>query len=75
MMMKEMDKDETDTKKEKEKEKKRASTITSTVIKAMAPGSNHQGQNHEPLLSAMKIGIEAKERVPNPRSQKDLSEI
>ena len=31
--------------------------------------------DHEPLLSAMKIGIEAKEQTPNPRPQKDLSEI
>ena len=31
--------------------------------------------DHEPLLSAMKIGIEAKEQTPNPRLQKDLSEI
>ena len=31
--------------------------------------------DHEPLLSAMKIGIEAKERTPHPRSEKDLSEI
>ena len=31
--------------------------------------------DHEPLLSAMKIGIEAKEQTPNPRPQRDLSEI
>ena len=31
--------------------------------------------DHEPLLSAMKIGIEAKEQTPNPQLQKDLSEI
>ena len=31
--------------------------------------------DHEPLLSVMKIGIEAKEQTPNPRPQKDLSEI
>ena len=31
--------------------------------------------DHEPLLSAMKVGIEAKEQTPNPRPQKDLSEI
>ena len=31
--------------------------------------------DHEPLLSAMKIGIEAKEQVLNPRPQKDLKEI
>ena len=31
--------------------------------------------DHEPLLSVMKIGIEAKEQTPNPQSQKDLSEI
>ena len=31
--------------------------------------------DHEPLLSAMKIGIEAKEQVLNPRPQKDFKEI
>lgn len=30
--------------------------------------------DYEPLLSAMKIGIEAKEQVPNPRLQEDLKE-
>ena len=29
----------------------------------------------EPLFSAMKIGTEAKEQVPNPRPQKDPNEI
>ena len=31
--------------------------------------------DHGPLLSTMKIGIEAKEQVLNPRPQKDLKEI
>ena len=31
--------------------------------------------DHEPLLSAMKIGIEAKKQVLNPRPQNDLEEI